>query len=86
MLGTPRGAIHIVRAAEPHIYLLVQSVVGALSFPAPADIRMPGMSGVEVVRRATARHKRQFPIVAMTAHVDPEALKEFRYKSNRTRQ
>ena len=40
------------------------------------DIRMPGKSGLDVVKEATVRPR--YPIVAMTGHVDIEAQDEFR--------
>ncbi len=40
------------------------------------DIRMPGKSGVDVVR--TAARPLRYPIIAMTGHVDNEAQEEFR--------
>ena len=40
------------------------------------DIRMPGKSGIDVVREAAV--KPRYPIVAMTGHVDIEAQEEFR--------
>ena len=42
------------------------------------DIRMPGKSGVDVVRELQGRMP-PFPIVAMTGHVDTDAQDEFRY-------
>ncbi len=43
------------------------------------DIRMPGKSGLDVLREAVPRPR--YPIVAMTTHVDSEALSDFRYTS-----
>jgi CheY-like chemotaxis protein len=40
------------------------------------DIRMPGKSGIEVMRDADP--KPVYPVIAMTSHVDGEALAEFR--------
>ena len=40
------------------------------------DIRMPGKSGVDVVRDAVLPPR--YPIVAMTGHVDADAQVEFR--------
>jgi CheY-like chemotaxis protein len=41
------------------------------------DIRMPGKSGLEVLR--DCEPKPRFPVIAMTGHVDAEALVEFQY-------
>ncbi len=40
------------------------------------DIRMPGKTGVEVMREAALQAK--YPVYAMTGHVDAEALEEFK--------
>ncbi len=40
------------------------------------DIRMPGKTGIEVMKDALPRP--QYPIYAMTGHVDTEALDDFR--------
>ncbi len=40
------------------------------------DICMPGKSGLEVLRGADP--KPVYPVIAMTSHVDVEALAEFR--------
>ncbi len=45
------------------------------------DIRMPGKSGLEVVQEVAVMPfatRPRYPIVAMTGHVDLEALQEFK--------
>ena len=44
------------------------------------DIRMPGKSGLEVMRDADPMPP--YPVIAMTGHVDAEALAEFRCVPN----
>ena len=41
------------------------------------DIRMPGKTGLDAVREA--KKLPNYPIVAMTGHVDTDAQQEFRY-------
>ena len=41
------------------------------------DIRMPGKTGLDAVRETKSLPN--YPIVAMTGHVDPDAQQEFRY-------
>ncbi len=42
------------------------------------DIRMPGKTGLEVMRDLTSRPP--YPIYAMTGHVDADAQADFKYK------
>ncbi len=45
------------------------------------DIRMPAKNGVDVVQEAmsAAPLGLRYPVIAMTGHVDAEAVAEFRY-------
>ncbi len=42
------------------------------------DIHLPGLSGLEVMKLPGLPKPNIYPVFAMTGHVDPDALEDFR--------